>query len=151
MPWCPRITRSQKRGLGSKADSSLRASDQFQFAILSEQPDRWRVVSMDQSRESTGEPGVLGADFCMRRGIATKATRLLAEWAFRNTALNRLEIACRPKSSKSASCGKSRRGVGRCVARPSSTPGEMHDAVLFSIVQAIFNCQLSSSLRCLSL
>ena len=72
----------------------------------------------------------------VRRGIATRATRLLADWAFQNTELNRLEILVairnHPSLRVAAKAGAVWEGVlrGRLHHR-----GEMHDAVLFSIVR----------------
>jgi RimJ/RimL family protein N-acetyltransferase len=71
-----------------------------------------------------------------RRGIATQATRLLAEWAFRNTDLNRLEILVairnHPSLRVAAKAGAVWEGVLRGRLRLRD---EQLDAVMFSIVR----------------
>ncbi|HKQ70846.1 MAG TPA: GNAT family N-acetyltransferase [Polyangiaceae bacterium] len=71
-----------------------------------------------------------------RRGAATTATRLLADWAFEHTALARLEIVTAIDNAASRrvaeKVGAFREGVARSRLL---LRGAMHDAVIFSIVR----------------
>jgi RimJ/RimL family protein N-acetyltransferase len=70
------------------------------------------------------------------RGIATCATRLLADWAFQHTELERLEIVAAVGNITSlrvaAKAGAIWEGVMRGRLR---IDGKLHDAVLFSIMR----------------
>jgi RimJ/RimL family protein N-acetyltransferase len=71
-----------------------------------------------------------------RRGIATRATRLLADWAFQNTELHRLEILVAVRNHPSLRVAAKAGAVWEGVLPARLRLGdEMHDAVLFSIVR----------------
>jgi len=71
------------------------------------------------------------------RGVATSAVRLLADWAFQNTDLERLEIVpsvSNMRSQKVAeSAGALREGVQR---NRLLLHGSYHDAIMYSIIRA---------------
>ena len=70
------------------------------------------------------------------RGVATRAVRELASWAFANTELERLEIVVSVKNLASLrvaeNAGAVREGILR---RRLRLRGESHDAVVFSFVR----------------
>jgi ribosomal-protein-serine acetyltransferase len=72
----------------------------------------------------------------MGRGVAVKAVKLLSDWAFRNTDLNRLEILAAVKNVRSQrvaeKAGAERDGVLR---KRLMLHGRTTDAVLYSIVR----------------
>lgn len=72
----------------------------------------------------------------MGRGVAVKAVKLLAEWALRNTDLNRLEILAAVKNVRSQrvaeKAGALREGVLR---KRLMLHGRTTDAVLYSLVR----------------
>jgi RimJ/RimL family protein N-acetyltransferase len=70
------------------------------------------------------------------RGVASAAVRLLADWAFANTGLQRLEILAATENTRSQRvaqrAGASREGILRSRLL---CHGRFHDAVVYSIVR----------------
>jgi ribosomal-protein-serine acetyltransferase len=139
MPWChSEYSVSEARDwIGSKI-AAFEARDEFHFAI---------ILGVDQLAGVCGLSGIQRGNqlanlgywvrtSLARRGIATAATRLLADWAFQNTKLNRLEILVavrnHPSLRVAAKAGAIWEGVLRGRLRHRE---EMYDAVLFSILR----------------
>lgn len=140
MPWChSEYAISEARDWVGRQIAAFEARDEFHFAIVTGDQQIAGVCGLNGiNRENRlANLGYWVRSSHSRRGIATRATRLLADWAFQNTDLNRLEIlvAIRNHSSLrvAAKVGAVWEGVlqGRLQHR-----GEMHDAVLFSIVRS---------------
>jgi len=140
MPWChSEYSISEASDWIGKQIAAFEARDEFHFAIISGDGQIAGVCGLNAiNRENRlANLGYWVRTSRAKRGIATEATRLLANWAFQNTELNRLEIlvAIRNHSSLrvAAKAGAVWEGVlrGRLLHR-----GEMHDAVLFSIVRS---------------
>ena len=140
MPWChSEYSISEARDWIGKQIASFEARDEFHFAIVSAGGQLVGVCGLNRiSRENrVANLGYWVRSSQARRGIATRATRLLADWAFQNTDLHRLEILVairnHPSLRVAAKAGAVWEGVvrGRLQLR-----GAMHDAVLFSIVRS---------------
>ena len=86
-------------------------------------------------RRGTAAVGYWLAPGARRRGVASRAVRLVAAWAFHDLRLARLELTCGPDNEASQRvarrCGFSREGVLR-----SHMPfkGDRRDSVLFSLL-----------------
>lgn len=89
-------------------------------------------VDHDQERAAIG---YWLASHARGRGVATRALRLLAGWAFGRLRLARLELTCAPDNDASQRvaerCGFVREGVLRSHVR---FKGERRDSVLFSLL-----------------
>jgi ribosomal-protein-serine acetyltransferase len=72
---------------------------------------------------------------CTKRGVATTATLLLAEWGFKELALNRIEILVATGNTRSQrvaeKVGAQREGIlrKRIVVR-----NKIHDAIMYSLI-----------------
>jgi ribosomal-protein-serine acetyltransferase len=139
MPWChSEYSISEAREWVERQIDAFKARDEFNFAIVADGGQMAGVCGINAiNRENRlANLGYWVRSSQVRRGIATRATRLLADWAFQNTELNRLEILVairnHPSLRVAAKAGAVWEGVlrGRLHHR-----GEMHDAVLFSIVR----------------
>lgn len=140
MPWChSEYAISEARDWVGKQIAAFEARDEFHFAIISGDEQIAGVCGLNGiNRENRlANLGYWVRSSHARRGIATRATRLLADWAFQNTELNRLEILVairnHPSLRVAAKAGAVWEGVLRGRLRHR---GEMHDAVLFSIVRS---------------
>jgi RimJ/RimL family protein N-acetyltransferase len=139
MPWChPEYAISEARDWVAKQIAAFEARDEFNFAIITGDGQIAGVSGINAiNRENRlANLGYWVRSSQTRRGIATRATRLLADWAFQNTELNRLEILVairnHPSLRVAAKTGAVWEGVLQCRLRLGN---EMHDAVLFSIVR----------------
>jgi RimJ/RimL family protein N-acetyltransferase len=139
MPWChPDYAISEARDWIVRQIAAFEARDEFNFAIVDADGRIAGVCGINAiNRENRlANLGYWVRSSQVRRGIATQATLLLSDWAFQNTDLNRLEILVavrnHPSLRVAAKAGAVWEGVlrGRLHLR-----GEMHDAVLFSIMR----------------
>lgn len=82
-----------------------------------------------------GQVGYWVRSSAVNHGVATRATRLLAQWAFRETELHRLEILVSVKNLASRRVAEKAGAIQEGVLgkRLSLNDGS-HDAVLFSIL-----------------
>jgi RimJ/RimL family protein N-acetyltransferase len=138
MPWChPDYALSEARDWVGRQIAAFESREEFNFAIITGGQIAGVCGINAINRENRlANLGYWVRSSQTRRGIATQATRLLADWAFQNTEINRLEILVairnHPSLRVAAKAGAVWEGVlrGRLQHR-----GEMHDAVLFSIVR----------------
>ena len=139
MPWChPDYAISEARDWIGRQVAAFEARDEYNFAIVDGDGRIAGVCGINAiNRENRlANLGYWVRSSQVRRGIATRATLLLSDWAFQNTDLNRLEILVAVRNHSSlrvaAKAGAVWEGVlrGRLQLR-----GEMHDAVLFSIMR----------------
>jgi RimJ/RimL family protein N-acetyltransferase len=139
MPWChSEYSITEASEWIEKQIAAFEAGEEFNFAI----EDDGRLVGVCGLNGISRENRVANLGYWVRssqsrRGIATRATQLLADWAFQNTDLNRLEILVaiqnHPSLRVAAKAGAVWEGVLRARLRHRSV---MHDAVLFSIVRS---------------
>ena len=136
--WAPRTHVDAIRYLVEQEAARLRG-EQLELALVN--PGDMDVllggaslndVSLSQGRAAVGYwlvPEARG------RGIATRAVRLLARWAFDSLGVARLELTCGPDNEASqrvaARCGFTREGLLR-----SHTPfkGRRRDTVMFGLL-----------------
>ena len=137
MPWChPEYSISEARDWIEKNIAAFESRAEFHFAIVDGSGRLVGVCGLNgiSSENRLANLGYWVRSSRLRRGIATRATQLLADWAFENTDLNRLEILVairnHPSLRVAAKAGAVWEGVLRARLRHR---GEMHDAVLFSI------------------
>jgi RimJ/RimL family protein N-acetyltransferase len=139
MPWChSEYSISEASDWIGRQIAAFEARDEFHFAIIDGGGQLVGVCGLHGiSRENrVANLGYWVRSSQSRRGIATRATRLLADWAFQNTDLNRLEILVairnHPSLRVAAKAGAVWEGVLRARLQHQSV---MHDAVLFSIAR----------------
>ncbi len=140
MPWChPAYSIEESREWLEEQEAERAAGTEYAFAIV------------DRHGEFCGGCGLNAIDTVnlranlgywvrtshTRRGLATHAVGLLADWAFAHTVLNRLEIVVSTRNFPSLrvaqKAGAEREGVARARL---VLDGEVHDAVVFSIVRS---------------
>jgi len=138
MPWChDDYSISDSGEWAGRQIEAFNEKREFHFAILYGQQFAG-VCGLNAIRQ-TDRLANLGywirTSVC-NRGIATSATRLLVDWAFQNTELDRLEIVAAveniPSLRVAAKAGAVWEGVMRGRLR---LDGKSHDAVLFSIMR----------------
>ena len=138
MPWChDAYSISESRDWVEKQIASFAEKEEFHFAVFS--ANQFAGICGLNGIQETNRLANLGywiRTSMSNRGIATAAARLLAEWAFQNTELDRLEIVAAvgniPSLRVAAKMGAVWEGVMRGRLRISNT---LHDAVLFSIIR----------------
>jgi RimJ/RimL family protein N-acetyltransferase len=138
MPWChDQYSLAESGEWVERQIAAFREKREFHFAIFCGQ--QFAGVCGLNAIQHTDRLANLGywirTSVC-NRGIATSATRLLADWAFQNTELDRLEIVAAvgniPSLRVAAKAGAVWEGVLRGRLRLDGKP---HDAVLFSIMR----------------
>lgn len=139
MPWChPDYSISETRAWVKKQIAAFEAGDEFHFAITSEANLILGVCGLNgiHRENRLANLGYWVRSSAVGRGIATQATRLIADWAFRNTDLERLEILVairnHPSLRVAAKAGAVWEGVLRGRLRLHD---ELHDSVMFSILR----------------
>jgi len=139
MPWCHSdYSISEARDWIGARIAAFEARDEFHFAIILGKDQLAGVCGLSgiQKGNRLANLGYWVRTSLARQGIATAATRLLADWAFQNTKLNRLEILVavrnHPSLRVAAKAGAIWEGVLRGRLRHHE---EMYDAVLFSIIR----------------
>ena len=140
MPWChPEYAISEAHDWIARQVAAFEARDEFNFAIIGGDGELAGVCGINAiNRENRlANLGYWVRSSQVRRGIATRATRLLADWVFQNTDLNRLEILVAIRNHPSLRVAAKAGAVWEGVLRSRlQIRDEMHDAVLFSIVRS---------------
>jgi ribosomal-protein-serine acetyltransferase len=96
------------------------------------------VVSLDgiSSANSSASIGYWIAEKCQGRGIVTRATRAMLDYAFRELQLNRIEIRCAPGNARSQAVplrlGFTREGTLRETERLYN---RFEDSVVFGVLR----------------
>lgn len=148
LPWChANYTREEAREWVEKQVAALQAGTEYQFAILSE------------TGRFLGGCGLNAVDPVHRRanlgywvrssaagqGVVPAATRLLADWAFQNTDLNRLEIVVATDNARSLRVAEKAGAVREGVAWSRLlVHGVVQDAVIFSLTRGSWTLLHSS-------
>jgi ribosomal-protein-serine acetyltransferase len=138
MPWCHSdYSISDARDWIGKKIAAFESRDEFHFAIVDGGGHLAGVCGLNGiSRENrVANLGYWVRSSKSRRGIATRAARLLADWAFQNSGLHRLEILVAIRNLPSLRVAAKAGAVWEGVLRARlQNRGVSHDAVLFSIV-----------------
>jgi ribosomal-protein-serine acetyltransferase len=138
MPWCQyEYSISDSGEWVERQIAAFREEREFHFAILYGQQFAGVCgLNAIQQSDRLANLGYWVRTSVCNRGIATSATRLLVDWAFQNTELDRLEIVAAvgniPSLRVAAKAGAVWEGVMRGRLR---LDGKSHDAVLFSIMR----------------
>ena len=111
--------------------------EEMRFAIVSAQDeaDVLGSIGLRDADELRGEVGYLVRASARGRGVASRALRLLAEWALTERGLARVQLYARldnPASQRAAEkAGFRREGV---IRSHMLIRGERHDAVIFGLI-----------------
>ena len=141
LPWCHasyELSEAQAWIVGEQEQFEKRSS--FQFAIESDQGLYLGGCGLNQINElhRFANLGYWIRSSRTRQGHASEAVRLLADWAFSNTELVRLEIVAavgnRASQRVAEKAGAVREGVLRSRLQ---LHGVWHDAVVFSITRVM--------------
>ena len=142
MPWChPDYSIADTQIWVEKQIASFEAGDEFHFVIVSSENGIDRIAGGCGLNGIHRENRLANLGYWVRssdagQGIATQATRRIADWAFQNTELERLEILVsignRPSLRVAAKAGAVWEGVLRGRLRLHD---KLHDAVMFSIMR----------------
>lgn len=143
MPWCHENYALEEAAsfiAGSIENWSSRA--EYDYAIFDVQSGKFLggvALNLFNHHRKLANLGYWVRTGSQKRGVAHAATRLLAQTAFEDSDLNRIEIAAAVEnyaSQKTAEkAGATREGVLRQLLHIG---GRIHDAALFSFVRADF-------------
>jgi RimJ/RimL family protein N-acetyltransferase len=140
LPWCHRQYKiDETRAFLEGRASAFENDTEYAFAIVEQGTARLigacgvNQIDAANARANLGYWVRTGAT---RRGYATDATRLLAQWAFEALDLVRIEIVAAVGNEASqrvaAKAGACREGIARWRL---NVRGEFHDAVVFSLLR----------------
>ena len=142
LPWChPGYTLHELRTWVETQVAQFQVGKTFEFVIVSDE-ERFlggcglNTIDWDNRRANLG---YWIRSSATRRGVATEATRLLAQWGFANTNLNRLELIISMKNLASLRVATKAGAVQEGVLRSRlMLHGETHDAAVFSFTRRDF-------------
>lgn len=139
MPWCQRdYSLADAAGWIAAQDEGRRSATEFAFLIVGKQQ---RVLGCCGLNQINSAYRIANLGYWVRasevgRGVASRATREVAEWAFANTELQRLEIVAAVGNSASQTVAIKAGAVREGVLRSRLlVHGEFHDAVMHSIIR----------------
>lgn len=138
MPWCHPAYCLAESEHWVKASTDTRSSGAAYEFVIEEDGEVLGCCGLNHvdRTDMRCNLGYWVRDSQTRRGIATRAVRLLADWALRETDLIRLEILIdvdnRASQGVAEKAGAFREGVLRSRLMSHGRP---HDAVLYSIVR----------------
>lgn len=140
MPWCHAdYSLDESRVWIARCEETWENKTEYNFAIVDEADRFLGGCGLNQLRAEhrTANLGYWVRTSATRRGVATAAVRALADFAFRETDLNRLEIVVALGNAAShgvaAKVGALREGVAhdRLYAH-----GRSHDAVVYALLRS---------------
>ena len=139
MPWCrPDLTLTDQRAWVEGKVQTFVERKEFAFAICSSADEYLGCCELNHLDPINlrANLGYWVRSSAQKQGLGTSATRLLRDWAFQNTDLQRLEIVVSTRNSPSlkvaAKAGATREAV---LKNRLLLHGEFHDAVLFAFVR----------------
>ncbi|HET7747132.1 MAG TPA: GNAT family protein [Vicinamibacteria bacterium] len=151
MPWChPDYALSEAREWTSSRQALAEQGLEYSFAIVDTAGTFLGGCGINQINRvhRFGNLGYWVRTTATGRGVATSAVVSLADWAFGNTDLVRLEIVCAVENERSqrvaARAGATREGVLR---ERLSIHGRSHDAVMYGITRGVWRVGEQSSVR----
>lgn len=151
MPWCHEdYTIEESRTFVEKTEENWRHSEniwqrgmEFGYAIFDAKTEKFLGgVGLNQPNEEHNfyNLGYWVRVSSQKRGVASRATHLLAKAAFEDLPVNRIEILAAveniPSQKAAEKAGAQREGVLR---KRLSIGGRIHDAVIFSFVREDFS------------
>jgi len=139
MPWChPDYEMADAEEWIENQIDAFQRGYQYQFAIVSAEQKILGVCGLNgiQADNRLANLGYWVRTSACGQGIATKAARLLAQWAFANTNLERLEILVSVGNLASLRVAAKVGAVWEGMLRGRLRLNEQtHDAILFSIMR----------------
>ena len=141
-PWCrPDFSAEDARMWIESQIAAFRNGSAFEFAVLSPEGELLGGCGVN-SVEWVNRRANLGywtRSSMTGRGIATAAIRLVVDWAFAETNLNRLELVVSDRNPRSLRVAERSGAVREGLLRERLfLEGEPHDAVIFSFVRRDF-------------
>ncbi len=140
MPWChPDYAATEAREWTASRQALAAQGTDYHFAIVDDTDGRFLGgcgINQINRLHRFGNLGYWVRTSAAGRGVARTAVGKLADWAFGNTDLARLEIVCAVGNERSqraaAAAGATREGIlhDRLLVH-----GRWHDAVMFSITR----------------
>ena len=139
MPWChAAYSKQETTGWVESRCSAWERNEEWSFVIVDAAGRFLGACGIHRFdlRNETAEVGYWVRTSATGQGIASEATRQLAQWAFRETGLHRLEIIAAvenvPSHRVAEKAGATREGVlrERLLLR-----GQRHDGVIFSLLR----------------
>ena len=148
LPWChPGYTAEEAETWVKHCDAACRDGAEYTFAITDSSTRFVGGCGLNQLRPDhrIANLGYWVRTSATRHGVATAAVRRLADFAFRETNLLRLEIVAAvdnvPSQRVAEKAGALREGILRDRLL---LHGKSHDAILYSLVRSIHGCRSSA-------
>lgn len=139
MPWChPEYSMAESRNWLEAQVAAFDQGGAFEFAIVSAGDDYLGGVGLNQidSANQRANLGYWVRSSATGRGVATTAVRLMREWAFDSTQLQRLEIVIAVENAPSQRVAEKAGAVREGVLRQRLLlRGAPHDAAVLSFVR----------------
>lgn len=143
MPWChENYSISESESFIKMLSENWEDETQFAFAIFDAANDKFLGgVGLNQPNKVNKffNLGYWVRVSCQKRGIASAATRILAQTAFKNLAINRIEILTAVENIASQKVAEKSGAMREGILRKRLViGGRIHDAVMFSLVREDF-------------
>ena len=150
MPWChENYTIEESRAFIEKTVENWRNSEdvwrdemQFGYAIFDSEEEKFLGgVGLNQPSKTHRfyNLGYWVRTSCQKRGVASRATRLLAQAAFEDLPVNRIEILAAVENIASRKAAEKAGALREGILRKRLIiGGRIHDAALFSFVREDF-------------
>jgi ribosomal-protein-serine acetyltransferase len=142
LPWChPGFTLHESRTWVETQVAQFQAGNVFEFVIVANDGGLLGGCGLNSIdwENRRANLGYWVRSSVTRRGVATTATRLLAQWGFDNTKLNRLELVISTKNRASLRVATKAGAVREGTLRSRLLlHGETHDAEVFSFIRRDF-------------
>ena len=139
MPWCHSgYSSNEARAWVTRQVAAFAAGTQYEFLIVSGDGRMLGGCGLNEIERANRRAnlGYWVRSSAVRRGVAADAIRRLADWAFRNTDLNRLELIVAAGNTASLAAARSAGAVREGLLRSRLVlHGRVHDAVVFSFVR----------------
>lgn len=139
MSWChPGYAFEEAKAWVEHQVPAFKSGGQFEFVIVSREGAILGACGLNQIDRANRRAnlGYWVRSSASRQGVATRAVRLLVDWALRNTDLERMEVVVATGNLASLrvaeKAGAAREGVLRSRLM---LHGQAHDAVMFSFVR----------------
>lgn len=139
MPWCHEgYVRDETVAWIESRSEVWEAKTDFGFVIESSDGTILGSCGLNRIEHDNGTAnlGYWVRSSAVRNGVATRATQLLRDWAFANTALHRLEILVAAENVASQKVAEKLGAVREGVLRQRLIlRGRKHDAVIYAILR----------------
>jgi RimJ/RimL family protein N-acetyltransferase len=149
MPWCHAgYSIEDSRGWIESQVKAFSGATEYTFAIVDPDDRMLGSCGLNHIDELNlhANLGYWVRTSCLGRGVATLAVKLLADWAFANTDLKRLEILAALENNSSQRvaerAGATREGTLRSRLKLN---GLMHDAIMYAIIRPNSNQPIHST------